>query len=110
MLFVWSRNRGRRTAVNWATIQSIATKIGCSPETLRTWVKKAKGNKPGAGACDRVEDRERIKQLERETKDLKRVNEILRLASAFFAQAKRAPQGHLVAEKVRDQRRPPKKW
>ncbi len=70
----------------WATIESIATKIGCSPETLRHWVRQAErdaGRRPGLT----TEERRRLQQLERENRELWRANEILRKASAFFAQA-----------------------
>jgi transposase len=70
----------------WAAICSIAGKIGCSPETLRNWVRRAErdqGLRPGLT----TDDRQRIKDLERENRELRRTNEILRLASAFFAQA-----------------------
>ncbi len=70
----------------WAAIQSIAQKIGCSAETLRKWVVQAQrdaGHRPGLTSSER----ERLKQLERENRELKRANEILRKASAFFAQA-----------------------
>ena len=70
----------------WAAIKSVAAKIGCTPETLRVWVNKSevdRGVKPGTPH----DDAERIKTLERENRELKRANEILRLASAFFAQA-----------------------
>ena len=70
----------------WAAIKSVASKIGCTPETLRAWVNKREvddGVKPGTT----TDDAERIKTLERENRELKRANEILRLASAFFAQA-----------------------
>lgn len=70
----------------WAAIESIAQKIGCTPESLRAWVRQAekdKGTRPGLS----TEDKERMKQLEKENRELKRANEILRLASAFFAQA-----------------------
>ncbi len=69
----------------WAAIQSIAGKIGCSAETLRKWVRKATADQGGA----RIEttERERVIALEREVRELKRANEILRKASAFFAQA-----------------------
>ena len=70
----------------WAAMKFVASKIGCTPETLRSWVNKMEvdnGTKPGVT----TEEAERIKALERENKELKRANEILRLASAFFAQA-----------------------
>jgi transposase len=70
----------------WATIVSIAEKIGCSGETLRKWVRQAErdeGRRPGLT----TEDRERLRELERENRELRRANEILRKASAYFAQA-----------------------
>jgi len=71
----------------WAAIQSIAEKIGCSAETLRNWVRQAErdgGRRPGLT----TEERARLKELERENRELRRANEILRKAAAFFAQAK----------------------
>jgi len=70
----------------WAAIESIAAKIGCVPQTLHEWVKK---HEIDTGMRDGVtsEERDRIKSLERENKELRRANEILKLASAFFAQA-----------------------
>lgn len=70
----------------WAAIQSIAGKIGCTSESLRRWVQQAERDQ-GARAGLSTTDRERLKQLERENRELKRANEILRTASAFFAQA-----------------------
>ena len=70
----------------WAAITSIAEKIGCTAETLRKWVRQAErdaGTRPGLT----TEERERLKQLEREVFELRRPNEILRLASAYFAKA-----------------------
>jgi transposase-like protein len=70
----------------WATIVSVAEKIGCSGETLRNWVRQAErdeGRRPGLT----TEDRERLRELERENRELRRANEILRKASAYFAQA-----------------------
>src|SRR4051812_3044298 len=70
----------------WATICSIATKIGCTSETLRNWVRQAErdqGRRQGVTS----DDRERLKALERENRELRRANEILRKASAYFAQA-----------------------
>lgn len=70
----------------WAAIVSIATKIGCSPETLRKWVRQTEvdtGRRGGLTSDERV----RIKELERENRELRRANEILRKASAYFAQA-----------------------
>tara|TARA_R110000850_G_scaffold250365_1_gene375355 strand:+ start:86849 stop:87169 length:321 start_codon:yes stop_codon:yes gene_type:complete len=70
----------------WATIESIAPKIGCVPQTLNDWVRK---HEDDTGTRDGVTsaERERVKELEREVKELRRANEILKLASAFFAQA-----------------------
>jgi transposase len=70
----------------WAAIESIAPKIGCVPQTLNEWVRK---HETDTGLRNGVtsEERERIKALEREVKELRRANEILKLASAFFAQA-----------------------
>ena len=70
----------------WADIESIAPKIGCVPQTLHEWVRKQEVD---TGLRDGItsEERERIKALEREVKELRRANEILKLASAFFAQA-----------------------
>lgn len=70
----------------WAAVQSVAAKIGCSAQTLNSWVNKALTDR-GERAGLRSSDSERIKQLERENRELKRSNEILRQASAFFAQA-----------------------
>ena len=70
----------------WAAIVSIARKIGCTPESLRQWVRQAEsdqGNRAGLTSTEQ----ERLKQLERENLELKRANEILRKAAAFFAQA-----------------------
>ena len=70
----------------WAAIESIASKIGCAAQTLSTWVRQAErdqGLNPGATS----EERERLKQLERENRELRQANEILRKASAYFAQA-----------------------
>ena len=76
----------REYSSQWSAIQSIAGKMGCSAETLRKWVRRAEtdaGRREGLT----TEDRDRIKQLERENRELKRANEILKTASAFFAQA-----------------------
>ena len=68
----------------WATIRSVAGKFGMSPETLRIWIRRVEvdaGHRPGIT----TEDRERLRVLERENKELRRANEILKSASAFFA-------------------------
>jgi transposase-like protein len=70
----------------WAAIESIAAKIGCSAPTLHTWVRRHEidtGQRPGVTTTEQ----QRVKELEREVKELRRANEILKLASAFFAQA-----------------------
>jgi len=70
----------------WAAIGSIASKIGCTPETLRKWVRRAERDQ-GLRAGMTSSERERLKEVERENRELKRANEILRKASAYFAQA-----------------------
>jgi transposase len=73
-------------ASQWAAICSIAEKIGCTAETLRHWVRQAErdaGQRPGLT----TDERARLKQLERENVELRRANEILKKASAYFAQA-----------------------
>ena len=70
----------------WATVESIAPKIGCVPQTLHDWVRKHEidtGMRDGVTSAER----DRVKALEREVRELRKANEILRLASAFFAQA-----------------------
>jgi transposase-like protein len=78
--------REREHDSQWAAIRSIASKIGCSSEALRNWVRQAErdaGRRPGLT----TEEREELKRLKRENFELRRANEILRKASAFFAQA-----------------------
>jgi transposase len=70
----------------WAAISSISGKIGCTPETLRKWVRQAEINQ-GIRNGLTTSEREEFKQLKRENRELKRANEILRKASAYFAQA-----------------------
>ena len=78
-------HRGEYSSL-WAAVESIAPKIGCVPQTLLEWVKHAEidvGERPGTTTAEA----QRMKDLERENKELRRANDILRTASAFFAQA-----------------------
>ena len=70
----------------WAAIESIAPKIGCVPQTLNEWVKRVEID-TGARVGVTTTDLQRLKELERENKELRKANEILKLARAFFAQA-----------------------
>jgi len=77
---------GAEHASQWAAIESIAAKIGCTAETLRRWVRQRErdtGKREGMTTAEH----ERIKALEREVRELRQANEILRKASAYFAQA-----------------------
>ncbi len=82
MVFEHEREHGSQ----WATIRSIAEKIGCCPQTLHSWVRKTEidsGRRDGVTS----DEQDRMKALERENRELRRANEILRKASAYFAQA-----------------------
>ena len=70
----------------WLAVESIAPKIGCVPQTLLTWVKRVEID-TGVREGVTTSDAQRMKELERENKELRRANEILKVASAFFAQA-----------------------
>ena len=70
----------------WEAMTSIAAKIGCTAETLRRWCRHDAGRRSGP-ATQSADERDRLKLLEREVKELRRANEILRKASAYFAQA-----------------------
>ena len=78
-------NEGQH-GTRWQAVMSISAKIGCVPQTLNEWVKRAEvdaGTREGVTTAEA----QRVKELEREVKELRRANEILKLASAFFAQA-----------------------
>ena len=70
----------------WAAIQSIAAKIGCTHETLRRWARQSEKDRGERGGLT-TDEKALLKQLQRENRELKQANEILRKASAFFAQA-----------------------
>lgn len=70
----------------WSAIRSIAEKFGCAPETLRSWIRQLERDE-GARPGPTTDDKARMKELERENRELRRANEILRKAAAFFAQA-----------------------
>jgi transposase-like protein len=82
MVFEHEREYGSQ----WSAIGSIAEKIGCTPETLRRWVRRTETDE-GRREGLTTSDRERVKDLEREVRELRRANDILRTASAYFAQA-----------------------
>jgi transposase len=73
-------------ASEWAAMSAIAPKIGCTAETLRHWVRQS-GRDAGQGPGLSTAERERLRELEREVRQLRQANEILRKASAYFAQA-----------------------
>ena len=80
------REHGAEHPSQWAAIASIAGKLGCTAETLRRWVRQAERD-TGARAGLTTDERQRLKELECENRELTRANEILRKAAAFFAQA-----------------------
>ncbi len=80
------REHRRDYTTQWAAITSIASKIGCAPETLRLWFRQAERD-TGKRAGSTTEEQSQLKALERENRELRRANEILRKASAYFAQA-----------------------
>ena len=79
-------DHGGEYGSRWEAIRSIAEKIGCAPETLRKWLLRAEID-TGVRAGVTSDERARTKELEREVRELRRANEILRKASAYFAQA-----------------------
>lgn len=70
----------------WAAMQAVAEKIGCAPETLRKWIMRAEQLEIPAEQ-QRLADKARIRELERENRELREANEIIKKAAAFFAQA-----------------------
>ena len=80
------REHGPEHPSQWAAITSIAAKLGCTGETLRNWVRQAERDTCQRGGLT-TDERQRLKELERDNRELKRANEILRKASAYFAQA-----------------------
>ena len=71
---------------HWAAVKSIAEKVGCSSEALRSWILQGERDR-GERAGATTSDLQRMKELERENRELRQANEILRKASAYFAQA-----------------------
>src|SRR5262245_61471207 len=82
-------------ASQWAAITSIAEKIGCAAETLRSWVRQAERD-AGQRRVLMTDERTRLKQLERENFELRRANEVLKKASAYFAQAELVPPSAMM--------------
>src|SRR5213592_2330301 len=80
------REHGPEHPSQWAAIASIAGKLGCTTETLRRWVRQAERD-TGQRSGLTTDERQRLKELEREVRELRRANEILKKASAYFAQA-----------------------
>jgi len=80
------REHGPEHPSQWAAITSIAGKFGCTPETLRNWVRQDERDRGQRGGLT-TDERQRVKELEREVRELKRANEILQTASAYFAKA-----------------------
>ena len=80
------REHGPEHPSQWAAITSIASKIGCTAQTLCIWVRQAERDSGERGGLT-TNERQRLKELERDNRELRRANEILRKASAYFAQA-----------------------
>ncbi len=83
----WCSSTAREHASQWAAIVSIAAKIGCTAQTLNEWVQPGRASTAAASPALTTDERERMKALERENRELRQANEILRKASAYFAQA-----------------------
>ena len=82
----WVREHGPEHPSQWAAITSISGKFGCTAETLRNWVRQTERDSGQRGGLT-TDERQRFKELERENRELKRANEILQTASAYFAKA-----------------------
>jgi len=80
------REHGSEYGSQWGASRAIAEKIGCSAEALRNWVRQSERD-TGARQGTTTNERDRLRELERENRELRRANEILRKASAYFAQA-----------------------
>ena len=80
------QEQAREHASEWAAMRSVAAKVGCTAETLRQWVRQAERGRGERGGLT-SEERARLKALERENRELRQANEILRKASAYFAAA-----------------------
>ena len=80
------REQAREHASEWAAMCSVAAKVGCTAETLRQWVRQAERDRGERGGLT-SDERARLKALERENRELRQANEILRKASAYFAAA-----------------------
>lgn len=80
------REHGPEHPSQWAAITAIASKLGCTAQTLRTWVRQDERDRGQRGGLT-TDERQRLKELEREVRELKRANEILQTASAYFAKA-----------------------
>ena len=85
------REHGTEHPSRWPAIAAIAPKLGCTNETLRRWVRQAERD-TGQRAGLTTDERQQLKELERENRELKRANEILKKGSAYFAQAELDPR------------------
>ena len=97
------REHGPEHLSQWAAIASIASKFGCTGETLRNWVRQAERDTGQRGGLT-TDERQRLKELERDNRELRRANEILRKASAYFAQAERDRRVKVMVQFVDDHR------
>ncbi len=97
------REHGPEHPSQWAAIQSIASKLGCTAETLRRWVRQDERDQ-GRRAGLTTDERQRLKELERENRELKRTNEILRKASAYFRPGGARPPSEVMVGFIDDHR------